>query len=172
MILTRVDLQYHQVRWRTTVRHSCTMHLSVAVMSSNNALIPDLRPRRMDWPLMRLGQRVCGWGDQQTTYYMIGTPIIWWGVTASFFLGLLALGAYVFRTQRRYVDMEAKCVDVSYSVRAISDHAIQLHVQNNGKTFYMLARSHSFGGPCTFVCISRPCLTAQRSWRANKSPSS
>lgn len=82
------------------------------MMTSNNALIPDpdkediLASTPLDWPLMRLGLRMCGWGDQQTKYYLIGTPIIWWGATASLLVGLLALGAYVFRAQRRYVDME------------------------------------------------------------------
>lgn len=81
-------------------------------MTSNNALIPDpdkediLASTPLDWPLMRLGLRMCGWGDQQTKYYLIGTPIIWWGATASLLIGILAFGAYVFRTQRRYVDME------------------------------------------------------------------
>lgn len=81
-------------------------------MTSNNALIPDpdkediLASTPMDWPLMRLGLRMCGWGDQQTKYYLIGTPIIWWGATASLLIGMLAFAVYVFRTQRRYVDME------------------------------------------------------------------
>ncbi|KAN0140870.1 Fibrillarin domain containing protein [Lactarius tabidus] len=89
-------------------------HLNVAMMTSNNALIPDpdkediLASTPLDWPLMRLGLRMCGWGDQQTKYYLIGTPIIWWGATASLLIGILAFGAYVFRTQRRYVDMEPR----------------------------------------------------------------
>ena len=45
-------------------------HLNVAMMTSNNALIPDpdkediLASTPTDWPLMRLGLRMCGWGDQ------------------------------------------------------------------------------------------------------------
>ena len=82
------------------------------MMTSNNALIPDpdkediLASNPSDWPLMRLGLRMCGWGDNQPKYYLLGTPIIWWGSTLSLVLGLAALGVYVLRQQRRYVDME------------------------------------------------------------------
>jgi len=87
-------------------------HLNVAMMTSNNALIPDpdkediLASLPTDWPLMRLGLRMCAWVNMQTKYYLIGTPIIWWGTTASLVISVLALGIYVFRMQRRYVDME------------------------------------------------------------------
>lgn len=89
-------------------------HLNVAMMTSNNALIPDpdkediLASNPSDWPLMRLGLRMCGWGDNQPKYYLLGTPIIWWGSTLSLVLGLAALGVYVLRQQRRYVDMEPR----------------------------------------------------------------
>lgn len=87
-------------------------HLNVAMMTSNNALIPDpdkediLASVPMDWPLMRLGLRMCGWGDQQSKYYLIGTPIIWWGGTASLAIAVATFCVYMFRVQRRYVDME------------------------------------------------------------------
>jgi len=57
---------------------------------------------------MRLGLRMCGWNDSQTKYYLIGTPIIWWGSTISLLVGVLAFCVYVFRMQRRYVDMEPR----------------------------------------------------------------
>jgi len=87
-------------------------HLNVAMMTSNNALVPDpdkediLASVPTDWPLMRLGLRMCGWNDSQTKYYLIGTPIIWWGSTLSLVVAVLAFCVYVFRMQRRYVDME------------------------------------------------------------------
>jgi dolichyl-phosphate-mannose-protein mannosyltransferase len=82
------------------------------MMTSNNALIPDpdkedvLASKPTDWPLLRLGLRMCSWGSMQTKYYLIGTPIIWWGTTVSLVAGVLAFCAYLFRMQRRYVDME------------------------------------------------------------------
>jgi dolichyl-phosphate-mannose-protein mannosyltransferase len=87
-------------------------HLNVAMMTSNNALVPDpdkediLASTPWDWPFMRLGLRMCGWANMMTKYYLIGTPIIWWGGSVSLAVGLLAFGTYVFRMQRRYVDME------------------------------------------------------------------
>ena len=87
-------------------------HLNVAMMTSNNALIPDpdkediLASVPTDWPLMRLGLRMCAWTKMQTKYYLIGTPVIWWGTTASLVISVVAFCVYVFRMQRRYVDME------------------------------------------------------------------
>jgi len=89
-------------------------HLNVAMMTSNNALIPDpdkediLASKPTDWPLLNVGLRMCGWGDNQTKYYLMGTPIIWWGSTFSLAFSLLALGVYLLRQQRKYVDMEPR----------------------------------------------------------------
>ncbi|KAI0320711.1 glycosyltransferase family 39 protein [Amylostereum chailletii] len=89
-------------------------HLNVAMMTSNNALVPDpdkddiLASKPLDWPFLRLGLRMCGWSDTQTKYYLLGTPIIWWGSSASLILGVGAFGIYLMRMQRRYVDMEPR----------------------------------------------------------------
>ncbi|KAJ6612240.1 glycosyltransferase family 39 protein [Mycena sp. CBHHK59/15] len=75
-------------------------HLNVAMMTSNNALVPDpdkediLASKPFDWPFLHLGLRMCGWGDTQTKYYLLGNPIVWWGV-------------YLLRMQRKYMDMDA-----------------------------------------------------------------
>lgn len=89
-------------------------HLNVAMMTSNNALIPDpdkediLASKPFDWPLVRLGLRMCGWGDDQTKYYLLGTPTIWWGGTLSLGLSVVVLVLYLMRIQRKYVDMEPR----------------------------------------------------------------
>lgn len=86
-------------------------HLNVAMMTSNNALVPDpdkediLASSPTDWPWMRLGLRMCGWGDLQPKYYLLGTPFIWWGGTVSMIASVVALGIYLLRQQRKYVDM-------------------------------------------------------------------
>ena len=80
--------------------------------TSNNALIPDpdkediLASKPTDWPWLNLGLRMCGWGDNQTKYYLIGTPIIWWGTSLSLIISLGALVMYLLRQQRKYVDMD------------------------------------------------------------------
>lgn len=84
------------------------------MMTSNNALIPDpdkediLASKPLDWPFLRVGLRMCGWGDNQTKYYLLGTPLIAWGSTASLFVAFLTLGVYLIRQQRRFVDMEPR----------------------------------------------------------------
>jgi len=89
-------------------------HLNVAMMTSNNALIPDpdkediLASKPFDWPFLHLGLRMCGWGDAQIKYYLLGTPVIWWGSTISLAVAIAALGVYLFRAQRKYQDMDAR----------------------------------------------------------------
>ena len=87
-------------------------HLNVAMMTTNNALIPDpdkediLASKPFDWPFLRLGLRMCGWGANQAKYYLLGTPVIWWGSTLSLCVAVTAMGVYLLRRQRKYVDME------------------------------------------------------------------
>ena len=83
-------------------------------MTSNNALIPDpdkediLASKPFDWPLLHLGLRMCGWGDTQIKYYLMGTPVIWWASTISLGVAFVTLGVYLLRAQRKYVDMDAR----------------------------------------------------------------
>ena len=87
-------------------------HLNVAMMTSNNALIPDpdkediLASSPTDWPFMYLGLRMCGWGDNQTKYYLLGTPIIWWAGSISLIVSIFVLVVYLMRQQRKYKDFE------------------------------------------------------------------
>lgn len=87
-------------------------HLNVAMMTSNNALVPDpdkediLASQPTDWPWLHLGLRMCGWGDNQIKYYLLGTPIIWWGGAAALLVGVATLVFYIMRMQRQYVDWE------------------------------------------------------------------
>ena len=67
-----------------------------------------LASKPTDWPLLRVGLRMCGWGDQQLKYYLVGTPVIWWGGTVSLVVGSLVAGVYIMRQQRKYVDMEPR----------------------------------------------------------------
>ena len=98
------------------------------MMTSNNALIPDpdkediLASSPSDWPFLRLGLRMCGWGDQQLKYYLLGTPIIWWAGSVSLVVGLIAAAVYILRLQRKYKDFDpgtqllnfTSCIDLTY----------------------------------------------------------
>ncbi|KAG8968931.1 Protein O-mannosyltransferase 2 [Tulasnella sp. 419] len=85
-------------------------HLNVAMMTSNNALVPDpdkediLASLPSEWPWLHAGLRMCGWGDNQPKYYLLGHPLIWWGGTVSLIFSVFALAVYLFRMQRHYQD--------------------------------------------------------------------
>ena len=138
-------------------------HLNVAMMTSNNALIPDpdkediLASLPIDWPLMRLGLRMCAWVNMQTKYYLIGTPIIWLGTTASLVISVLAFCTYVFRMQRRYVDMEpSTCRSFkrkSCFCPTLESSTSVICTQENGNTFCMWARLRCLAGCCTSVRV-------------------
>lgn len=89
-------------------------HLNVAMMTSNNALIPDpdkediLASKPFDWPFLHLGLRMCGWASHQIKYYLLGTPVIAWGGIASLFVSFCTLAVYLLRRQRKYIDMEPR----------------------------------------------------------------
>ncbi|KAI8917124.1 Dolichyl-phosphate-mannose-protein mannosyltransferase-domain-containing protein [Powellomyces hirtus] len=87
--------------------------LNVAMWTSNNALTPDpdkepdqLTSAPYQWPLMLVGLRMCGWGDDAIKYWLIGNPVVWWGSTASLGVFLLIVGAYAVRSRRRYRDWD------------------------------------------------------------------
>lgn len=52
-------------------------HLNVAMMTSNNALVPDpdkddiIASKPFDWPLLHLGMRMNGWHDTSIKYYLV-----------------------------------------------------------------------------------------------------
>jgi dolichyl-phosphate-mannose-protein mannosyltransferase len=88
------------------------IHLNVAMMTSNNALVPD--PDKQDdlassfwqWPILNVGLRMCSWDDNTVKYFLLGNPLVYWGSTAS--LGLFGLMTvwYVLRWQRGFVDFK------------------------------------------------------------------
>lgn len=87
------------------------IHLNVAMMTSNNALVPDpdkqddLASQWWQWPILNVGLRMCGWDDNIVKYFLLGNPFVYWATTASLgFVGLL-VGWYVLRWQRGYKEL-------------------------------------------------------------------
>ncbi|KAL1997381.1 hypothetical protein VTN49DRAFT_3983 [Thermomyces lanuginosus] len=98
------------------------VHLNVAMMTSNNALIPDpdkqddLASKAWQWPILHVGLRMCSWDDSVVKYFLLGNPAVYWGSTASILvLGLLVLW-YLLRWQRGYEDLTPTDIDhIHYS---------------------------------------------------------
>lgn len=93
------------------------VHLNVAMMISNNALIPDadksdsLASKPLEWPWMWRGMRMNGWGADQDKYYLIGNPFVWWGSTLSVHIVVGLVVWYVLRRQRRIFDLGPRAWD-------------------------------------------------------------
>ena len=119
------------------------------MLTSNNALVPDpdkydvLASAPFDWPFQHLGLRMCGWADNQIKYYLIGTPLIWQGSTISLFIAMLLLVFYLFRQQRKYVDMEPRA---AFHILVSSLTILNNRMQVNGITSYTLGRSRFLDG--------------------------
>ncbi|RMZ87301.1 hypothetical protein DV736_g5470, partial [Chaetothyriales sp. CBS 134916] len=87
------------------------IHLNVAMMTSNNALVPD--PDKQDdlashfwqWPILDVGLRMCSWEDHITKYFLLGNPIVYWASTASLGLTLAIVAWYLVRWQRGYTEL-------------------------------------------------------------------
>ena len=98
------------------------IHLNVAMMTSNNALVPDpdkhdeLASLAWQWPLLNVGLRMCGWDDTIVKYFLLGNPIVYWGSTFSlaFFGGIILF--YLVRWQRGFADLSMDELDqIHYS---------------------------------------------------------
>ncbi|KAI9831053.1 MAG: Protein O-mannosyltransferase 2 [Phylliscum demangeonii] len=93
------------------------IHLNVAMMTSNNALVPDpdkqddLASQFWQWPLLHVGLRMCGWDDHIVKYFLLGNPIVYWGSTASLGMLVALVGWYVVRWQRGYQELRQREID-------------------------------------------------------------
>ncbi|KAJ2779892.1 Protein O-mannosyltransferase 2 [Coemansia javaensis] len=82
------------------------VRLNRAMARTNNALVPDrdkydaLTSSPLDWPIMRLGLRICGWGDAEVKFWLVGNPVVWWASSLAVALGAAQLLYYLVRRQR------------------------------------------------------------------------
>ncbi|OOF96214.1 glycosyltransferase family 39 protein [Aspergillus carbonarius ITEM 5010] len=98
------------------------IHLNVAMMTSNNALVPDpdkqddLASKFWQWPILNVGLRMCSWDDNTIKYYLLGNPVVYWGSTLSLAMfGILVLW-YIVRWQRGYKELtQADISHIHYS---------------------------------------------------------
>jgi dolichyl-phosphate-mannose-protein mannosyltransferase len=98
------------------------IHLNVAMLTSNNALVPDpdkqddLASQYWQWPILNVGLRMCSWDDKTVKYFLLGNPIVYWGSTAGIgSVGLLVLW-YLVRWQRGYQELSDRDIEfIHYS---------------------------------------------------------
>jgi dolichyl-phosphate-mannose-protein mannosyltransferase len=93
------------------------LHLNVAMMTSNNALVPDpdkqddLASQWWQWPILDVGLRMCSWDDKVIKYFLLGNPFVYWSTTASLGVFALVVAWYVVRWQRGYQELDSREVD-------------------------------------------------------------
>lgn len=113
------------------------IHLNVAMMTSNNALVPDpdkqddLASQWWQWPVLvsglawlpvnteqqiltrcqNVGLRMCGWDDNIIKYFLLGNPFVYWGSTASLGLIGLTVAWYLVRWQRGFRELNQAEID-------------------------------------------------------------
>ncbi|PMD56440.1 glycosyltransferase family 39 protein [Hyaloscypha bicolor E] len=98
------------------------IHLNVAMMTSNNALVPDpdkqddLASQFWQWPILHVGLRMCGWDDSIVKYFLLGNPLVYWLSTASLGIVAVMVAWYLVRWQRGYDDLKQADIDqIHYS---------------------------------------------------------
>lgn len=86
------------------------IHLNLAMMATNNALIPDsdkldnLASSAWQWPTLNLGLRLCGWGNDNIRYFLLGTPLTTWSSSVAVVAFAVFVVVLVLRWQRQYTD--------------------------------------------------------------------
>ncbi len=90
---------------------------NVAMMTSNNALVPDpdkqddLASQWWQWPLLHVGLRMCGWDDKIVKYFLLGNPLVYWGSTAGLGVFAALVVWYTIRWQRGYAELSQAEID-------------------------------------------------------------
>lgn len=90
------------------------IHLNLAMMASNNALVPDddkydpIASSAWQWPTLYLGLRICSWADEFPKYFLMGTPVSTWASTVSVILFTIYVVILLLRWQRQYTDLSGE----------------------------------------------------------------
>ncbi|ODQ81298.1 glycosyltransferase family 39 protein [Babjeviella inositovora NRRL Y-12698] len=110
------------------------VHLNIAMMATNNALVPDsdkqddLSSEWWQWPTLNTGIRLCSWANDSIKYYLIGSPATTWPSTVSLFVLAGMVIYYLLRWQRQYSDfVGAKAVN-GLTLRDAPDNKLHLFV--------------------------------------------
>lgn len=81
--------------------------LNYGMMASNNALVPDpdkfdkLSSEWWEWPILNTGLRMCGWGDDDTKFFLMGNPVVTWLSNIGIVFGAIYMLFTLFKYQRQ-----------------------------------------------------------------------
>ncbi|AQZ12112.1 PMT2 (YAL023C) and PMT3 (YOR321W) [Zygosaccharomyces parabailii] len=87
------------------------IHLNLAMMATNNALIPEsdkldhLSSSAWQWPILNVGLRLCGWSDDNIRYFLLGTPISTWASSVAVVAFAVIFAVLLLRWQRQSSDL-------------------------------------------------------------------
>ncbi|ODV74499.1 dolichyl-phosphate-mannose-protein mannosyltransferase PMT2 [Cyberlindnera jadinii NRRL Y-1542] len=88
------------------------VQLNLAMMATNNALVPDedkedmLASQAWQWPTLNVGIRLCGWGDDTVKYFLLGSPATTWTSSVGVIVFAILVVYYLLRWQRQQRDFE------------------------------------------------------------------
>lgn len=89
------------------------IQLNVAMMATNNALVPDsdkqddLASEAWQWPTLNVGIRMCSWAKDKVKYFLIGSTVNTWASSVGVVLFAFLTLYYLIRWQRQIVDFPA-----------------------------------------------------------------
>lgn len=85
--------------------------INIGMWTSNNSLKPDpdkepdlLTSRPHHWPFMLRTLRMCGWGNSEIKFLLVGNPVIWFSSTAALVVMVATFLTYVIRQRRGLSD--------------------------------------------------------------------
>ncbi|KAJ3220287.1 Protein O-mannosyltransferase 2 [Dinochytrium kinnereticum] len=130
--------------------------LNVAMWNSNNALTPDpdrepdqITSSAYQWPFALVGLRMCGWGDKDVKFFLLGHPLIWWGSSISLGVFALVWFFYVVREHRKIEDWKHKSELLNFlNIKSLRQRQV------TGKTFLLPAILHHYFPALYFAIIT------------------
>lgn len=102
-----------EFKWPKTKFYKDFIQLNLAMMATNNALVPDyekqddLASSFWEWPVLYRGIRMCSWADDMVKYYMMSSPAIVWTSSVGVVLFAFITLYYLIRWQRQIDDFPA-----------------------------------------------------------------
>ncbi|KAF7732568.1 Protein O-mannosyltransferase 2 [Apophysomyces ossiformis] len=71
----------------------------------------------LEWPMISVGLRMCGWEDEQVKFYLLGNPAVWWPAFLSLWVFITSALVHTVRSRRQLACMpQGKIARISISL--------------------------------------------------------